>query len=70
MPEAKRAMPEAKRAMPRAKRAMPRIRRYCQPEMLPCCEHAAGRPFLVKNCWQPRVIRVERAISEDGLNGS
>ncbi len=71
-PGAKQAMPPgAKQAMPPgAKQAMPGAERYCQPSTPPCCERATGKPFLVKSCWQPRVIRVGRAISEDGLNGS
>ena len=71
MPGIKQAMPRAKRAKPpRAKQPMPGAKRYCQPRTPPCCERAAGKPVLVKSCWQPRVIRVGRAISEDGLNGS
>ena len=65
-PEAKRAKP---RAMPGAKRAKPRAKRYCRPKTPPCWKCATGRPFLVKNCSQPRVIRVGRAISEGDLNG-
>ena len=60
----------AKRAMPGTKQAMPGTKHYCQPRTPPCCERAAGKPVLVKRCWQPRVIRVGRTISEDGLNGS
>ena len=80
MPGAKRAMPRAKpeakwaklrakQAMPGAKRAMPGAKRYCRPKTPPCWKRATRRPFLVKNCWQPRVIRVARAISEGDLNG-
>ena len=79
---AKKAMPRAKRrpsrAMSRAKRrakqgpsrAKTRAKRYCRPRTPPCCEPAAGRPFPVKICRQPRAIRVGRAISEDGWSGS
>ena len=62
--------PGAKWAKPRAKLIYPRTKRFRQPKTPPCCERATGRPFLVKSCWQPRVIRVGRAISEDALNGS
>ena len=60
----------AKWVMRGAKLISPGTKRCRQPKTPPCFERATGRPFLVKGCRQPRVLRVGRAISEDGLNGS
>ena len=67
---AKQAMQGPSRAKWGAKQAKKRAKRYCQPKTPPCCEPAAGRPFLVKSCRQPLAIRAGRAISEDGWSDS